>query len=356
MKSIFSFWLKDSLAVEKLGNMMLKNHVGVDCEPIVGHDWCNSKVAQDQGKNNIFNMNTRQSGLAATGNKSFMSFMSSLPELLDQLKQDPKNAQTYMRQVMHLSHFRKFGFHELNLTSDQAEGLINTDVNLDVDDFTSMFPIMIVNFPEDIIKKYDERNEFFPSIAFVRHNPDNKYILLEFIHPVHHHDSVSYGTLTFFSKSYSNFNTIQEKLDSEETKKVMSKPIIDATKLAINSILLAQRTSSMKRLDSPDDYHHKDLCRVLRGNGKFDKRTVQASFWSFQTNLKTFNKETLSSGGETGKMVKPHWRRGHWRRIVHGIKRLERKWMHFPAVFINAQCFSGDASNTVTSHTLNQKI
>lgn len=39
---------------------------------------------------------------------------------------------------------------------------------------------------------------------------------------------------------------------------------------------------------------------------------------------------------ETGS-PEPHWRRGHWRRVVYGAGRLQREWRLFPPVIVNSR-------------------
>lgn len=350
MKSIFAKWLEIYSRDEKKLNLLAKKIIGQDAPPIQAHGWVYTDPEIDSKIYMIGHMNKRSSNKAMTGNVSFMAACRALMEMAGS-----RDAQPEIRSIVYLHEFRKFGFHELNLNIDQAIGLINTDVNLDVDEFTSMFPLMVVNFPDELRQVYLEKNQFFPSIAFIRHEPQQGMLLIEFVHHFQDWNNVSSGCISFFSKKNNNmFDTIQEKLNWDETKSVMRPESIDAAKLAINSILLAQRTNNMVRIDkNQNDPIQQQFKRTMRGTGNLGKIT-EATFWSFQPNLKTFNSQQESrSGEEKGKIVRPHWRRGHWRRVAHGEKRIERKWMHFPAVFVNAERFEGKMNQTFTSHNLN---
>lgn len=356
MKGVFANWIQYNTKIEKTANTLIEQEFadnGMKAQKIQSYGWQHVDVNKTESLV-IGGINKRPSSLAFSGNTEFM-FLVQLQQEATQGISAPEY-QGAVRQIMFLQEFRKFGIHELNLSMDQAIGLINTDVNLDVDDFTSMYPLMIVNFPDELKDHYNKKGEMFPSLCFVRHDPEKGYLLLEFLQHPEHCDEVAHGCLTFFPKKLSKFETIQDKLDSQQIKEVMLKTSIDATKLAINSILLAQRNNAMIRLDKgPNHPLQQQFRRTMRGTGNFNL-FPEATFWSFQPNLKTFNSESKNNNtiSEIAKTLKPHWRKGHWRRVAHGTKRAERKWMHFPAVFVNSESFAGTMIDTGTSYNLNQ--
>ena len=354
MNSSFAKWLQHTSENEKFLNLLAKKILGPNAEPIQAHGWTHIDSVEASKIYVIGHMNKRNSRTAMSGNLSFMASCKAL------IEKDPSyDAQSEIRGVILLHELRRHGLHELNLTMDQACGLINTNVNLDVDEFTSMFPVMVVNFPDELRQIYSEKKQIFPSVAVVHHSPEDGVLIIEFIYHQKDWQKVTTGLLTFYAKKVDNrFETIQDKLDWDETKAVM-KPdgnAINAAKLAINSILLAQRVNNLVRIDKgPNDPVQQQFKRTMKGTGNFGK-IKQASFWSFQNNLKTFNSQSESKDyEESGRNMRPHWRRGHWRRVAHGEKRAERKWVHFPAVFVNASKFEGTMAQTFTSHTINEE-
>ena len=353
MKGELAAWFQDSCQSEKHANLVAQSILGIKCEKVACYGW--RVLDQELQENYIIGyMNQRKSCIAMSGNSSFMSVASCLVDATKKGLVNADSMQREIRSVIFLHEFRRFGVHVLNISKDQAHGLIQTNVNLDVDEFTSFFPMTVVNFPDELIESYESQNKLFYTMAFVRHDPEEGYLMIELHCKKKHDETLGTATMTFYPYKFNEtYQTIQEKLEAEDTKQILIPQTIDAIKLTINAILLAQMNSNMVRLDDNKNHHlQRDFSRVMKGTGNFDK-VKTATFWSFQPSLKTYNPSTSKSQNETGKNVKPHWRRGHWRRIVHGTKRSERKWMHFPAVFVNAQYFSGPMINTFTSHDMN---
>ena len=339
MKPAFAKWLEVTNSNERYLNLFAQKILGNNAEPVQTYGW---KTIKNESEQSPFQ--------TVISNKSYAAVSDYLLH-----NNSTIDSTAELRGVVFLHQFRKLGYHSLDVNIEQALGLINTNVNLDVDEFTSMFPLMVVNFPDELREIYQQKNKIFPSLTMIQHLPDDGLLILEHIYNQKDWHKSSTGVITFCTnKIRPQFQTIQEKLDSDETKEVMLPDAIDASKLAINSILLAQRHHNVVRLDSnPNDNLQKQFKRTMKGTGNYGKIT-QSSFWSFQNNLKTFNSQNNSTDHqESGRTNKPHWRRGHWKRVAHGEKRSERKWMHFPAVFVNAHKFDGNMAQTFTNHFIN---
>jgi hypothetical protein len=72
--------------------------------------------------------------------------------------------------------------------------------------------------------------------------------------------------------------------------------------------------------------------------------------YEFEQHIKLHTEEKvrirLEPGVPTGKIIKPHWRSGHYRRQHYGVGNLLTKVIPIPTVFVNPEYFLGDKSDT----------
>jgi hypothetical protein len=61
--------------------------------------------------------------------------------------------------------------------------------------------------------------------------------------------------------------------------------------------------------------------------------------------------QSLAGTSETGKSVEPHWRKGHWRRVVVGEGRAQRRWHWFLPTVVNSKLGLPKDGSRVYDHT-----
>jgi hypothetical protein len=105
-----------------------------------------------------------------------------------------------------------------------------------------------------------------------------------------------------------------------------------------------------------DPYREKLL---KKNNGKYKEvnefnALTRPIIYELNQKIKLYEKKSIRiiDSESTGRDVKPHWRRGHWRMQPYGEKKSLRKRMRIPPVFVNFIYFGGDSSDTITNYTL----
>ena len=81
------------------------------------------------------------------------------------------------------------------------------------------------------------------------------------------------------------------------------------------------------------DLFYEEAVEVRRNKGFGDRSTYAGSIrWLG----KTYKRYAGSAPTEaTGKVYRPHWRRGHWHTVLHGARRALRKLQWFQPTYVN---------------------
>ena len=356
MNSLFQKWYRKAASIEEAFNKLAKTH---KMGPVEFHGWKNRLLEERLHPLNLMiKCKQKNSLLSFDCNDSFKMVTA---DILDKHGSD---AQWLVRNVAFLQMFRKHGIHELSIPYSHAQGLINTSLNLDVDQFTSMFPTMVVSFPNEMHQEFADMGIDMPLGTIFHHNPDSHLLTVQHLYRT---DEISFTS--FFSKQFSGNETMEHSLQKNIQRDWIDpaegglsdsrkKSITMASRLVINVVLLAQmQNAMMPATDSELDPRRDKVRRFARLVSETlpkGKKMPKTTYWTFQPKLKTYNESsTLKSGEGTGASVKPHWREGHWRRVAIGVGRVDRKWVHIPAVFVNYEKFAGSMGDTYTHHSLN---
>lgn len=141
---------------------------------------------------------------------------------------------------------------------------------------------------------------------------------------------------------------------------------IDAARLLRAACNLALLATQARLRDLPGSENHRD--RVARRLEKARRRGDAGLVATNEIELATIPyrhavtqdlplvRVTHSTDADaprdaTGRLMPPHWRRGHWRRQRVGAGRQETRLVAIPAVLVNADLLTGDRAATLTRMT-----
>jgi hypothetical protein len=267
-----------------------------------------------------------------------------------------------------------------SLSTEKCEALENTLLTVPSEEYGQPFPVVIVEFSSDYISNRlvpiddtdihnhlnnDERKKLNlpekkiihhkPSFAIIHHCPENK-ILSMAITMSSGIDITAIVKLTegdslddCFDQSMSNKSSNAE-MDLTAGEFVLCKQIF---RTMCNLCMLA---CDFGCNSIADPYREKLL---KKNNGKYKEvnefnALTRPIIYELNQKIKLYEKKSVRriDSESTGRDVKPHWRRGHWRMQPYGEKKSLRKRMRIPPVFVNFIYFGGDSSDTITNYTL----
>lgn len=95
-----------------------------------------------------------------------------------------------------------------------------------------------------------------------------------------------------------------------------------------------------------------DQGRVSERASRAKERLATAiSVVSFSQEVKLHREERARETGElTSREMSPHWRRGHWHTVLHGVGKTQRKLVLFPPVLVRGDLFVGELSDTAAEY------
>ena len=100
-------------------------------------------------------------------------------------------------------------------------------------------------------------------------------------------------------------------------------------KLAANAIMYISRYAGDAKMEWPESAPRDLVEQAEKGKRSAEKQLIRKGH--VKTRLVTFGRHSSQEDGEaTGRSVKPHWRRGHWKRQPYGPGRSLRKLILVP--------------------------
>lgn len=129
---------------------------------------------------------------------------------------------------------------------------------------------------------------------------------------------------------------LSEGLDGDPIIWENSRLVQSALRMTVNSLLYIGTPKAEIEQRYPEEAPRDLVERVEKGNWKAG-RTLKAMGFVRTNFCGNSYRKDLESSEETGRVVEPHWRRGHWRRVAIGEGRSERLWHLFPPVIVNAK-------------------
>lgn len=269
-----------------------------------------------------------------------------------------------------------------SLSTEKCEALENTLLTVPSEEYEQPFPVVIVEFSSDYISNrlvpFDdtdihqylksnnddrkklglpERNTIYhkPSFAVIHHCSENKMLSMAI--------TMSSGIDITAIVKLTEGDSLDDCFDRDMSEK-SSDVELDLT--AGEFVLCKQIFRTMCNLcmlacdfgcnSIADPYREKLL---KKNNGKYKEinelnALTRPIIYELNQKIKLYEKKSIRiiDSESTGRDVKPHWRRGHWRMQPYGEKKSLRKRIHIPAVFVNFSEFGGDSSNTITNYSL----
>jgi hypothetical protein len=243
-------------------------------------------------------------------------------------------------------------------TLEQCEAMANVDVNIAFADYRQPYPVICYDYPKEFAAKMAKRLGIsrFPS------------------HTVCHHDDKSGAinvTSVFAATNQivgllvprAGIDTIEQSLrqypddlTSDDKDEFILAEMTQ--RIALNFSLLMSNTKFTKKFE---DQKMVDKHRQMARAQNPDKRRRGQDFLltdqeviEFDQSVKFYGIEqepqARSDGNNTGRHVKTHWRRGHWRNQPHGPLLSLRKQMFIAPIMVRKDLFVGDTFDTTVTY------
>ena len=269
-----------------------------------------------------------------------------------------------------------------SLSAEKCEALENTLLTVPSEEYEQPFPVVVAEFSSDYISNrlvpFDdadihhylksnnddrkksglpEQNTIYhkPSFAIIHHCPENKMLSMAI--------TMSSGIDITAIVKLTDGDSLDDCFDRDMSKKSsdVELDLTDGEVVLCKQIFRTMCNLCMLACDFgcnsiADPYREKLL---KKNNGKYKEinefnALTRPIIYELNQKIKLYEKKSVRiiDSESTGRDVKPHWRRGHWRMQPYGEKNSLRKRIHIPAVFVNFSEFGGDSSNTTTNYTL----
>ena len=276
-----------------------------------------------------------------------------------------------------------------NLSSNYASAFENIDINIPCDNYEQPFPLVIIEFEDDFSTKNLVSNNFDeppckPELLNLLKdiNFDTDRLLLE--HPkvaihspsfimIHHIKEAKALLLVLkmnsgvdltsnmklrddktieecFSITLNNSNEKENESLNHEEKMLLKKFF----RIACNLCMLACDFGYDKLHDS----HMDKLQKLVQKKNKHHEKNLfemntRPVIYQLNQNIKLYESKNVAyDSDKTGRKMKSHWRRGHFRMQPYGETRSLRKRIFIKPLFINAVDFKGNVEDGMTNYTL----
>ena len=236
-------------------------------------------------------------------------------------------------------------------TREQFDALANVSVDLELQHYQQPFPVVVVQMPSGV-------NELGPKAIAVLH--DSKLPMFTTVC-----DNLVHGRLmgekrmihsTFLTSPTRTMESVifDDRLDRLHVHPENSLMAYRrAERVAVNCCLLL--TQYRTRLDPADPKHAQKLHKLSKSSDEQRRERAkllqvgEPKVITFEQQVRVHDvqeNEGAHRGEPTGLHVKPHWRRGHWRRQRCGAGMQEHKLVFIRPILVRRDLFGGDASNT----------
>lgn len=246
----------------------------------------------------------------------------------------------------------------LRPTLEQCEALRQVDVRVTLQEYQQPFPSFVIEFPEDFRRKLtDEFRHGCARFVLNYHDEKTHYLLTYCVH-----DSRRGSTGNIISPR-KRFKTIEDALrfmTDEVGPDLQQGEVLQ--RIACNFGLMLTNFGA-KSAGPLDPLAHVRNQRQAKSRRPHKARRAQAMLDSAFTEI-SFEQDvvfydTHSTASEpsvpTGRVVKTHWRRGHFRRQRHGTGRNQTKLVFIRPCLINAELFKGDLADTEYRISINEE-
>jgi len=237
-------------------------------------------------------------------------------------------------------------------TREQCDAMCQVSIDIPLVEYNQPYPVIIFEYPESFCQSMMENLgcSRFPKVAVCHHDDENK-----FIHVTSLFSSIGDGiTALLPSRGGETVEDIlsrraNDKEDMNESEFKMGEML---QRIALNfSLLMTHFRTSTVPLDPDAREKYRRLAR--KENQKKRDRAQSfvlsdVSLIQFEQNIDFYDTQAIGNGESesTGRHVKPHWRRGHWRMQAHGHQFSLRKRLFVKPLMVRKEMFVGEMSNT----------
>lgn len=228
------------------------------------------------------------------------------------------------------------------LTQAQQDALAQVDLTLPACEFTPPFPAILVQ--TDVPPFYGVVVYWHEGEAGIISNALTR-------------DSLNDVTTTIYADSGNIEDSI---LRYDDDCRSVSAQCHRATRIALNACLALSQFGCHQKYLFPYERSN-DFWLANQKTPKGEREAKARQRLAIAPKLLTFAQDVKlhvgadlshAPGEPTGREVRPHWRRGHWRRVNYGKDLMQLKRVFIRPVLVRADRFVGDVSATSASYSV----
>jgi len=237
----------------------------------------------------------------------------------------------------------------LRPTVEQCEALQHVDVNVTLQEYQQPFPSFVVEFPEEFRRKLtQEFRHDCPRFVLNYHDEKTHYVLTYCVH-----DSKRGSTGNIISPR-KQFKTIEDALrfmTDDDGPDLQQGEVLQRIACNFGLMLTNFGAKSAGPLDPASHSRNQSQAKSRRPHkARRAQAMLDAAFTEigFEQDVVFYDTHSASNDPSepTGRVVKTHWRRGHFRRQRHGKGLNQTKLVFIRPCLVNAELFKGDLADT----------
>lgn len=245
----------------------------------------------------------------------------------------------------------------LRPTTEQCEALRHVDVKVRLDEYQQPFPSMIVELPDEFRRRLTEEFAWKCPRFVVNYFDERTRYLFSFCETAWQDQ----GTCNIIAPRRP-FSDIEQALQFTTDKDGPDlRQGAALQRVACNFALMLTRFG-VKESGPLDPKSHCRNQRQAKSRKPHKARRAQAMLDAafteigFEQDVVFYSERRTSNGNSdpTGRVVRTHWRRGHFRRQRHGSGLSETKLVFIRPCLVNAEHFNGDLADTEYRVSINE--
>lgn len=243
-------------------------------------------------------------------------------------------------------------------TIEQCEAMANVDVEIDFADYRQPYPVICFEYPKEFGQKMAEKlgAKQFPTFTICHHDGKSGAINVSSSFSTSKEQIAGLllprGEMTIEQALKRRAADDRDDREEEFTLAEMTQ------RIALNFCLLMANSKFIKRWEDPKQVEkHKQMARANNPEKKARAQLFQLSdkeVIEFDQTVEFFGVEqdlrARQESNPTGRQMKAHWRRGHWRNQPHGPQLSLRKNVFIKPIMVRKDIFVGEVSDTTVTY------
>lgn len=237
-------------------------------------------------------------------------------------------------------------------TLEQCMAMAEVEIDIPTNEYRQAYPVVIYQYPDEFAEYMKEKLgvQRFPKMAVAHHSVEYKFIQVSSMFE----DS---GSITAMiperpGESIEQILTrrADDHRDDNEPEFMLGETL---QRIALNFSLMMTHFSVKHKPLNPDEWRkHQGMIRKPKTKATGEKLALaDVQIIEFEQHVEMYEERverTRSESEATGRHVKPHWRKGHWRMQAHGPQLTLRKRMFIKPLMVRKELFVGEYSDTTT--------